>query len=180
MGEVQSTQKGDFPSYPKHISHQHISAKQKQESGNPVISHDWSTSTDEEDTTYVKRKKATRVKQKEKYGSWQMEVNPYYETTSEPALKSLAIDPKNIPVDPTQKEIHGILYGRDYAAEDAKKAKKLPPIQNITPNPDFIVHKITGKETLQGLALKYGVQATDIKKLNKLWNNDDVYEEKKS
>jgi len=42
----------------------------------------------------------------------------------------------------------------------------------------FLMHKVTGRETLQGLAVRYGVSITDLKKKNRLWTQDDIFARK--
>jgi len=77
-------------------------------------------------------------------------------------------------LDPTSAAIHGILYGRDYKKDDEGRSKIRKGVLAL-PKDNLLVHTLTGKETLQGLALKYGVQASDIKKINRLWNNEDIF-----
>jgi len=55
------------------------------------------------------------------------------------------------------------------------------PTVFVDPNTqeEYLMHKLRGKkDTIQGLALKYGVQATDIKKINKLWTSEDIFSRK--
>ncbi|XP_064645178.1 lysM and putative peptidoglycan-binding domain-containing protein 2-like isoform X2 [Lineus longissimus] len=42
-------------------------------------------------------------------------------------------------------------------------------------NETYIQHKLVEGDTLQGLALKYGVTMEDIKRCNKMWTNDSLY-----
>jgi len=92
-------------------------------------------------------------------------------------MKNLAIDEKNLEWDETYRTFHNILYGREYK-KDNEKSGKITKKVNITDFENYLVHKVTGKETIQGLALKYGVQASDIKKVNRLWTNEEVFARK--
>eukprot|EP01100_Stratorugosa_tubuloviscum_P012592 TRINITY_DN6020_c0_g1_i1.p1 TRINITY_DN6020_c0_g1~~TRINITY_DN6020_c0_g1_i1.p1 ORF type:complete len:180 (-),score=80.16 TRINITY_DN6020_c0_g1_i1:120-659(-) len=40
---------------------------------------------------------------------------------------------------------------------------------------DYVIHQITGGDTLEGLAIKYNVQPNDIKRVNNIWNSKDIY-----
>jgi len=62
---------------------------------------------------------------------------------------------------------------------DMNRGSPLPTVF-IDPNTqaEYLLHKIRPKDTLQGLALKYGVQATEIKKINKMWTGDDIFSRK--
>jgi len=55
---------------------------------------------------------------------------------------------------------------------------KSSSVEINSPNAEYLVHKITRKENLQGIAVKYGVQIADIKKLNRLWTNNDLFSRK--
>lgn len=47
---------------------------------------------------------------------------------------------------------------------------------NFTQNQDnYLHHQVTGKDTLQGLSLKYGVPIADLKRINRLWTKDDLF-----
>jgi len=69
-----------------------------------------------------------------------------------------------------------------------KPHRSFGDVDNMTPSPtvhinkadntEWLVHKVNGRETLQGLALKYGVEVSDIKKINKLWGNEDIFARK--
>ncbi|KAN0050203.1 hypothetical protein ACTA71_003309 [Dictyostelium dimigraforme] len=39
----------------------------------------------------------------------------------------------------------------------------------------YLVHQLTPKDTLQGLALKYNVKVNDIKRLNNMWTQDSLF-----
>eukprot|EP01114_Cavostelium_apophysatum_P019194 TRINITY_DN6117_c0_g1_i1.p1 TRINITY_DN6117_c0_g1~~TRINITY_DN6117_c0_g1_i1.p1 ORF type:complete len:319 (+),score=70.01 TRINITY_DN6117_c0_g1_i1:106-1062(+) len=49
---------------------------------------------------------------------------------------------------------------------------------NKTENSEHLLHRLEKKDTLQGLALKYGVEIADLKRVNKLWRNDDMFARK--
>jgi len=48
----------------------------------------------------------------------------------------------------------------------------------IDPNTQMVVHLVSSKDTLQGLAFKYGVTTSDLKRENKLATNDSFYSRK--
>lgn len=39
----------------------------------------------------------------------------------------------------------------------------------------FQRHRVRGNETLQGISIKYGVTIEEIKRINKIWNDNDIY-----
>eukprot|EP01132_Coremiostelium_polycephalum_P006703 gene6703-8300_t len=41
--------------------------------------------------------------------------------------------------------------------------------------PQFITHTLTNRDTLQGIALKYGVSVNEIKRINKIWTQDTLF-----
>jgi len=49
---------------------------------------------------------------------------------------------------------------------------------NKADNTECLLHKLTSKDTLQGISLKYGVEIPVLKKVNKLWRNDDMFARK--
>lgn len=63
-----------------------------------------------------------------------------------------------------------------------------PPAEPVNGNPivhfnkldntECLLHKLGKKDTLQGLAVKYGVDISEIKRVNKLWRNDDMFARK--
>ncbi|XP_065662270.1 lysM and putative peptidoglycan-binding domain-containing protein 2 [Hydra vulgaris] len=42
-------------------------------------------------------------------------------------------------------------------------------------NSDLFVHKVESSDTLQGLAIKYGVTIEELKRVNKLWTNEFLH-----
>jgi LysM repeat protein len=48
-------------------------------------------------------------------------------------------------------------------------------VNNQQNDKNFLIHKVTGRENLQGLSVKYGVQVADLKRINKLWNQNDIF-----
>eukprot|EP01098_Paradermamoeba_levis_P005475 TRINITY_DN22_c0_g1_i1.p1 TRINITY_DN22_c0_g1~~TRINITY_DN22_c0_g1_i1.p1 ORF type:complete len:231 (-),score=61.88 TRINITY_DN22_c0_g1_i1:354-1046(-) len=51
-----------------------------------------------------------------------------------------------------------------------------PP--QLSADGQYYIHRVTGRETLQGLALKYGVQVDVLKKVNRIWRTDDIFARK--
>jgi len=43
---------------------------------------------------------------------------------------------------------------------------------------ECLLHKPTSRDTVQGLSLKYGVEVADIKRINKIWGNNDLFARK--
>ncbi|KAM9989963.1 hypothetical protein ACTFIY_005997 [Dictyostelium cf. discoideum] len=50
-----------------------------------------------------------------------------------------------------------------------------PQIKNSGEKSKYLVHQLTPKDTLQGLALKYNVKVNDIKRLNNMWTQDSLF-----
>ncbi|EAL61285.2 peptidoglycan-binding LysM domain-containing protein [Dictyostelium discoideum AX4] len=50
-----------------------------------------------------------------------------------------------------------------------------PQIKNSAEKSKYLVHQLTPKDTLQGLALKYNVKVNDIKRLNNMWTQDSLF-----
>ncbi|KAK5582379.1 hypothetical protein RB653_003962 [Dictyostelium firmibasis] len=50
-----------------------------------------------------------------------------------------------------------------------------PQIKNNGEKSKYLVHQLTPKDTLQGLALKYNVKVNDIKRLNNMWTQDSLF-----
>jgi len=152
--------------------------KDKEEDPSNIVIYESSTSASEDESGSSggeqrgRRKQVkSRKKESQTTSDWLQEeiVLP---PSGEDDLNKLAVDEKNL--DPTSATIHGILYGRDYKKDDEGRSKIRKGVLAL-PKDNLLVHTLTGKETLQGLALKYGVQASDIKKINRLWNNEDIF-----
>lgn len=61
---------------------------------------------------------------------------------------------------------HTIAIGECSYAYDNRTSQSLPP--SSFPSPGFIEHKVSKFDTLAGVAIKYGVEVADIKKMNGL------------
>jgi len=49
---------------------------------------------------------------------------------------------------------------------------------NKADNTECLLHRLSPKDTLQGVSIKYGVEIPVLKKVNKLWRNDDMFARK--
>lgn len=56
---------------------------------------------------------------------------------------------------------------RKYGSTSSNSCNKIPD--------EFIKHIVTDTDTLQGIALKYGVTTEQIRRANKLWANDSLF-----
>lgn len=63
---------------------------------------------------------------------------------------------------------------RDGEFSDDKKRKSTKNHKGNEP----IFHTVSGADTLEGIALKYGVQVADIKRVNRLFSNQDLWARK--
>jgi len=187
MGEVNSTQKAS-----EIISSsvgKRSRKKEKQEDPSDIVIYDASTSSTSEDESGGERGRRKRIDKSSRKkvngvsNGWHHEFLTEQVDPTPEDLKKLAVDEKNLEWDETYRAFHGILYGRDYKKEDEEKlartqGKKNIGVEILETGNDYLIHKITGKETMEGLALKYGVQASHIKKVNRLWKNDELFARK--
>ncbi|GAB6031870.1 hypothetical protein CHUAL_010266 [Chamberlinius hualienensis] len=61
-------------------------------------------------------------------------------------------------------------------SDAVKSYKKYGSIMNSTKKQELLVkHVVTPGETLQGIALKYGVTMEQIRRVNKIWANDSLF-----
>jgi len=74
--------------------------------------------------------------------------------------------------------VMSILYGREGVKKNKEGQKEESNTQATINGLSVIVHKVVKSDTLQGLALKYNVEASDIKKTNKIWTNRDIFARK--
>ncbi|KAF2892476.1 hypothetical protein ILUMI_13695 [Ignelater luminosus] len=60
--------------------------------------------------------------------------------------------------------------------ESAKSLKKYGSTsKHVTRNQNFIKHIVSSSDTLQGIALKYGVTMEQIRRSNRLWASDSLF-----
>jgi len=196
MGESNSTQKETRTVAPISVgSRSRRVKKEKEEDPSDIIIYEASTSSTSEDESGGERGRRKRInKSNRKWESNGISEGWSHETMENNTeaipedlkpvdipedLKKLAVDEKNLEWDETYRTFHGILYGRDYKKEDEQRTKRKKRLTlGVSVIENYLVHKVTGKETVQGLALKYGVQASDIKKVNRLWTNDELFARK--
>jgi len=60
--------------------------------------------------------------------------------------------------------------------DSAKSLKKYGSTsKHITRNQNFIKHIVSSSDTLQGIALKYGVTMEQVRRINRLWASDSLF-----
>lgn len=64
-------------------------------------------------------------------------------------------------LDASSLSVEGLMrdrYGYSSSSDSEKKEKKKKVKDAVVHSSEYLIHTVTGKETLQGLALRYGVQ----------------------